>query len=172
MIPVETWFPVVTLLVGAGAGWALEAWREHRTRDREAAARAVAYREAQRLRQLEFQKITLLALQEQTTKFARLIGRMHHNDIMSHRKDGVEWGKVQMPEGLSTEILAAQQQISMLHVRVEDEAIRTLAQRLGTVYSSTAMAKSEDEAYAAMSPLSDILGAMNNRIGEILRQNG
>src|SRR5688572_11116413 len=106
MIPVETWFPVVTLLAGTALGGILEALRDGRARQREDGARRHAIDEANRLRRMEFQRVSLLSLQDECTKLIRHIGQMHHHDLISFRQGKGAWAQTPGPDSWGEASLA------------------------------------------------------------------
>lgn len=112
----EVWFPVMTLFLGAlakGIGdWLLES-RKART-DRE--ARRETREESVRAKVIEFQRTTLLELQEAAQALARATGRSQHEDRMAFRQSGA-WGKNQYSEGANQSSLDANISLTRLRVR-------------------------------------------------------
>ncbi len=170
MIPTDIWFPVVTLLVGTGLGGVLEALRDRRALRREAIARGHAQEEADRTRRREFQRATIIALQDECANLTRRIGQMHHHDAVSSADDGSKWATTPMPVELSQGALATAQQVGKLRVRVADGELRELVARLTTIYGNTGAARSEQAAQAAIAPLSHCIETINERIGVLLRE--
>lgn len=171
MIPTETWFPVVTLLMGTVLGGVLEALRDRRAMHREAVARHHAQGLADRLRRQEFQRATLLSLQDECTRLTRIIGQMHHHDMISFREGKGGWGKTPMPDDLSNGALAAMQNVNKLRVRLVDDDLRKMVAQLGRIYSDTGLARTEEAADAAIAPLSNSIEGINDRVGMLLRQS-
>jgi len=160
--------PVASLLAGTVLGGVLEALRDRRTVRRERIARMEARADADHVRTVEFQRTTLIALQIECTKLIRQIGQMHHFDAMSARDKG--WGKTMHPEGLSDGVLATLQQVGMLRVRVEDEAIRAISLHLTEISTKVGMARSEEEGNSAIAPLTTLVPDLNEKIGSVLRR--
>jgi hypothetical protein len=173
VIPVETWFPVVTLLAGTMIGEVLEALRDRRAMVREAIARAEARTESDRFRSIAFQRETLLAVQDHFTTFVRQIGEMHHHLLMAHYQSGKEgsWGSTRLPEALNDGIFGTAQQVGKLRVRIADEKLRGHLKKLNSIYSGVAIAKTEAESAGLMRELPDLVEALNERVGELLRQS-
>lgn len=172
MIPVETWFPVVTLFAGTIIGGVLEALRDKRALRREEIARQDARREADRVRRFEFQKATLIDLQDQCAILARQIGQMHHHDMTTFYRALQEdrWGSTQLPGALADEVLSTTQQVGKLQVRVADDDLRNLVHQLTTIYAQVSLAKSEHESEGHMTGLPGLVEALNNRVGRLLRE--
>jgi uncharacterized membrane protein len=121
------WFPVLTLLLGFAASWISEWFRDDRTSKREREAREAA-RQAQLFeRRANFQRETLLNLQDAVAKLARTTGRMHHLDSMNHRSTG-KWGGFLFPENLDDDAHQANVAVMLLTSRVRDEYIREVAE--------------------------------------------
>ena len=170
MIPADTWFPVVTLLFGTVLGGVLEALRDRRAIAREAAARAETRAEVDRLRRLEFQQSTLLALQDSVTDLIRHIGVIHHHDLVSYRLGAAEkWGETPLPDKKDTDILATVQLVGKLRVRADDAKLRTMVSEITGVYSGVGLARSEENAEAILHRLPDLVLAFHERIGILIR---
>tara|TARA_R110002020_G_scaffold424468_1_gene633716 strand:+ start:2253 stop:2774 length:522 start_codon:yes stop_codon:yes gene_type:complete len=172
MIPVETWFPVVTLLAGTSIGGVLEALRDNRALHRETIAREHSRLETDRLRKLEFQKGTLIELQDQCTILTRQIGQMHHHDMTTFYRALQEerWGVAQLPNGLSDAVLSSTQQVGKLQARVADDTLRHLVSQLTSIYAQVSVAKSEEASKLQMTKLSALIEALNSRVGQLLRE--
>lgn len=164
----EVWFPVMTLFLGAlakGIGdWLLES-RKART-DRE--ARRETREESVRAKVIEFQRTTLLELQEAAQALARATGRSQHEDRMAFRQSGA-WGKNQYSEGANQSSLDANTSLTRLRVRLADDEIRSLAEQFGAACSRHVACKSESDGDACIREAIDIFRELNERIGCALR---
>ncbi|MDI6835818.1 MAG: hypothetical protein QMD99_08900 [Rhizobiaceae bacterium] len=79
-IPSDVWFPVVTLIIGSVLKGLYDLMADQRVERREKAARLEMRHDAQMLRKTEFQRKTILELQEEVAKLARATGQMNHAD--------------------------------------------------------------------------------------------
>ncbi len=150
------WFPAFTALVAFVTGAILESLRDRRTskREREAAeatrAREREAREAARRgqrfeRRTNFQRQTLLDLQEAVMKVVRVTGEMNQQDEMAFRATG-EWQKEKFGEEVSNRAYAANRETLMFGVRVRDESVRNLVNELRDVSTSVMICGSREKA--------------------------
>ncbi len=140
MLSSNVWLPIVTLLTGAllagGAGW---------LRDRRAWARAREDRADDRLvRAAEFQRQTILSLQEALQKVGRAEGRMSHEDHMAF-KETQRWGENLHSPDASINAGAAMQDLQMLRSRIIDGEVRRLAARLAELFADELTASSREQ---------------------------
>lgn len=165
-----TWIlSAATLLVGY-ATKSLSDWLQHRrTAQRELASRAEQRNDQLRLRRAEFQRTTLLELQDAALKLARAAGAANYHDIMSLRRTG-KWQSELLPEQLSEELRLAQAATGTLAVRVRDEKVRQLIPDLKDQTVASALAGDETAARVALTNMTFIHTALNERIGELLRK--
>ena len=105
----------LTLIGGAGSEWL----RDGRVRAREESARRAARQEQRD----DFQRTTLIELQDSLQNYVRGIGAAVHFDEMSQRQHGRQ---TQLPHELSDQIHQAQVLTSKLATRVDDGEIRSL----------------------------------------------
>ncbi|WP_154722031.1 hypothetical protein [Ciceribacter sp. T2.26MG-112.2] len=168
ILPAEVWFPVVTLIIGVVLKGFYDSLADRRIARRERDARIETRRDARLLRRAEFQRETILALQEQLAKLTRATGKMHHADIMEFRKTRV-WGKGQFPDDANNNAFEATTQISVLRVRIDDDGVRDTASKFTSACASVALARSEDEAEARLRFAIGMLEELSEQIGEVLR---
>ena len=171
MIPVETWFPVVTLLAGTAIGGVLEALRDNRAGRREKLARVELRAETDRLRRLEFQKATLLELQDHYTIAVRQIGQIHHHQMKAFYQalQQDSWGASPLPSALDSGVLSTMQQVGKLRVRVADESLRRMLSELNSIYADICLAKSEQQSQTLIMRMPNLVEGLNDRMGELLR---
>lgn len=174
------WFPVITTLGGFFAGWLTELFRDGRTRrreheaaeatsNRERAARDAARREQRFERRTNFQRQTLLDLQDTVQKLLRVTGKMQHLDGIAHRSTG-EWHKQLYPDDVNNEAHLTNVQTTLLAVRVRDESIRSMAKDLREKCNSVFFSKNEAESERLILAAAAVFETLNERIGERLRQ--
>jgi hypothetical protein len=164
----ETWFPVVTLILGAVAKGIGDRVSDARKTKAEKVARQEQRLDAIHLRRAEFQRSTLLDLQTAMQKLARATGKASHDDLMAFRETG-EWGRNQISEEANTGALEGHASINILRVRVNDHHIRTIAGNFSSACSRHVFCKSEAESDACMKEMSKHMTELNERIGEVLR---
>jgi len=173
----DVWLPILSLVLGYAFALLTEAFRDGRQRQREEAARTAdrqAAREAKReeleQRHREFQRQTLLKLQEALHDLGRVYGEEHHADVMHGRKQGSWRPRAILGEELNLRAAATERRVNILASRVDDEGVRALAARMREAGSRLTFANSEDESFALLQSSIEPFGPLNDRIGEILRR--
>jgi hypothetical protein len=172
----EVWLPLATLVGGYLFSLLTEAFRDKRQRDREEAQREDEreVRETER-RQLaeaqrqEFQRSTLLELQEVLHDLGRTYGHMHYLDVMSLRKTGSWKPRPILDEEMNAKALAAEQRSNILLARVADESLRNLVRAIKEAGGRLTTAQSETESNEAIGRSFEAFTSANERIGELLR---
>jgi len=163
------WFPVFTALLGYIASLLTESLRDRRARDRERDARD-SLRRAQLLeRRANFQRETLIRLQDEVLKLARAAGRMNHLDEMEFRKTG-KWGGNLFPDGLSDGAFQANVTIMVLTSRVRDDRIREIAAAFRDHANSVGTSPTREADRKALEKMGELVEPLHARIGEVLRQ--
>jgi uncharacterized membrane protein len=147
----------------------LDWFRDKRTSKREHEARE-DMRKAQLFeRRANFQRETLLALQDAAVKLARAAGRMHHFDAMEYKKTG-KWGGQLLPAGLSSDAMQSSITIMILKVRVRDEVIRELVNNFRSHANRVGVTRSEQASQEALSKMAAVIEPLHDRIGDVLRK--
>src|SRR5690348_14887409 len=117
--PQSVWssiIPVVTLVVG----WALASLTEYWKGKRERTAKALERKEARIIRQNEFQRTTLLALQDAFTQLSESTGMGY-----GYRSTATDNQRPRLvPHSVLETYRGAQTQVSTLKARVQDDSIR------------------------------------------------
>jgi len=144
------WFPVLTSFLGFAASK-----REREARD--SASRAQRFE-----RRANFQRETLLNLQDSVAKLARATGRMHHFDLTEHRKTG-KWRASLFPEGFSDDAQQATVLVMLLTSRVRDDDIRELAETFRSAATWVTLCPNKEDSEAALSKMSETLGWLHKR---------
>jgi len=171
---------VFTAFLGYIASSISEWLRDRRASERERAtaeATSIREREAREAtrqvqlfeRRANFQRETLLNLQDAVVKLTRTAGRMHHIDEMEHRKTG-KWGGFSFPEGLSDDALQAGVAIMVLTSRVRDEQIREMVKTFKSNANRIGISPNEQATRKALEGMIEVLEPLHERIGEILRK--
>ena len=173
-------FPLLTALLGYLTSAFTEYFRDRRARERDrsaAAAMGVREREARQAarrmqlfeRRSNFQRETLLNLQDAVTQLARAAGRMHHMDEMEYRKTG-QWGGHLLPEDLDVISHEAMVKTLMFMVRVSDDRIREMMSTFRHHAAHVGICRTQRESQQAFDGMSAALGPLHERIGMILRK--
>lgn len=142
--------------------------RDHRSLKREREARYEARGEQMKQRRTEFQRQTLLDLQDSLAKLVRATGQGHHLDDMASRASG-QWQKQLWGDDLDERYRLAQVQTSLLGVRVANEDVRNDIEELKAASSKTALSPSKASADAELERMARAYERVNRRIGDLLR---
>jgi hypothetical protein len=130
----------------------------------------IQLRRAQLLeRRTNFQRETLIRLQDEAVKLARAAGRMNHLDEMEFRKTG-EWGGNLFPEVLSDGALQANVTIMVLTSRVRDDRIREIVTTFRSHANCVGTSPTRDADRKALAQMGELIEPLHTRIGEILRK--
>ena len=167
-VPPEAWFPVITLVIGATLKAVFDAFADRRIDSRSREARAEQRLDSIRLKRAEFQRTTLLELQEVVAQHARFAGQAHHQDMMAARSSGV-WGRQLLTDEVNDGIHKTQVRLALLKERVRDEKIRQLAELFVADCVAAGLAKSEADATNYMFGMRAHLTELQKRIGLALR---
>jgi hypothetical protein len=167
------WFPVVTPVVTLLLGYAPKSISElvghQRALEREREAREVARRDKLNEHRTDFQRQTLLDLQEALLNLTRTAGATHHEDIMAHRRTG-EWQKQRIGEELNENVCLAMVRTAILGVRVHDDLVREMVQQCRDYASTVSISPSPNDSEVAMAAMGSTLEELNQRVGELLRK--
>ena len=124
--------------------------RESQAREDERAAMRAAAQEAEERRRREFQRETLLELQEVLHDLGRAYGAEHHVDIMHGRETGSWHPKPMLSEEINKQGLEASQRSNILLARIDDVALRQYVQAMKDAGSRITQARSEPESNEAI----------------------
>jgi hypothetical protein len=163
------WFPSVTLLIGFATGAVTEWLRDRRTEGRERKARKEARRDQFLERRKDFQRQTLLDLQEAVMELIRTAGEMHYQDLMASRKAG-KWVSQPVTDELNERARIVQARTTLLSVRVRDDSVRGFVDELKGHASSLVVSKSQAESEATFANINPIFQKLNERVGQLLRE--
>jgi hypothetical protein len=174
-VPYEVWVPLAAVVVGYAGSLATEAYRGRRQSARDRERRADERSDVRALREQEildrrtqFQRETLLELQEVVHQLGRTYGQEHHQDTMTARTAG-KWDPRQLPERISDKNFEAQQRSSILVARVGDDLVRDAVQEMNEAGGRLTFAGSQAESDELMMRSLRAFDRANSRIGELLR---
>ena len=149
--------PVITLIVGYLGTLFTEGLRDARNE-----------RRAREARQGDFQRETIIELQEVLQRLGRATGAAHHHDFMENRRAGV-WGRSQLPEDVNQADFDSRVRAIALNSRVSDDQLRALVQQYLAVQGKLAFAKSEAESDVLMAESLERFELAISRAGELIR---
>ena len=172
----NVWLPLATLVGGYLFSLLTEAFRDKRQRDREERQREDEreVREAERRqeaedRRREFQRNTLLELQEVLHDLGRVQGHENYLDVMNFRKTGSWKPRPLLGEEMNNKALEAARRSNILLARVDDDTLRDLVRAMKDAGSKITFAESEEESNSAIRRSMEEFQKANERIGELLR---
>jgi hypothetical protein len=168
-ITTSNWFPILTLLLGY-ATKSLSDWLEYRRNTRrEREAREAVRRDKLFEQRTDFQRQTLLDLQEACMQLARSVGAIHHQDEMAFRSTK-KWCKQLLSDDLDEGNRLAQARTGMLGARVRDETIRELIDKFKTYSAEAIDSPTPNDSERAVISMTVVFAELNQRIGEVLRK--
>lgn len=165
----ETWFPIITLVLGIFLKGINDLIFDARKAKREKEARLELRLDTLNLRKIEFQRASLLDLQAAMQKLARATGKGHYDDLMAFQESG-EWGKNSLSEEANEGAFQAQTSLLALRVRVDDSEIRELADAFSFTCNHITLCKDKQSAEACFLRLQVHLQELNDKIGAALRR--
>ena len=168
-VSTTVWFPVLTLLLGYLAK-SITDWLQDRRRDkREVIARTEARRDQILLRRADFQRQTLLQLQDAISELTRKTAKANFTYTILQDEQGGEWGKHLLPEDDLESLRATRALASLLKVRVRDKLIVDLTDQVLTLSASSTTASSHKESFELFSQMSAVHDKIYSRLGQVLK---
>jgi hypothetical protein len=158
--------PVVTLVIGYAIKSFTDYFENRRAVAREREARDVTRKDRLFERRSNFQRETLLALQDAVTQLGRDTGAINHQNIMSLRTTG-KLGLI--TEEFNEGYRIRQATTSKLVSRVHDNSVRVLTDQFRDASVETIAATTEQEGNRAMNVAYAAFEQLNQRIGIVLR---
>ena len=157
----NVWIPVITFLLGQLSLIALEFYREIRVTAREKAAHELATWE----RRSEFQRETLLLLQEWSHKFttACVLEYYSRKELEKH---GNAPPKDLLPPPAVVEAIGF---MELYRPRIADSVVRGYADELVHGWTGFLHATSSEDEAKAMMRGDELQNLLNNRVGQLLR---
>lgn len=164
----EIWIPIATLILGYVGSLVTESFRDKRLATRERLASEAEREEFRTRRRDDFQRETLIELQDALLEVARQAGDLYHWDLKQHRETG-QWGRNPSPSDMDEIARRAHAKASALRVRVLDDELRKLVDEMTRTAVMIALAKSPIDAGGLLHEMSDKLVEVNERLGALLR---
>lgn len=164
-----TWLPLVTLVIGFVTATLTDFFKHRLQWTRERELKKEDRLEARALQQIDFQRTTLIELQEVSSTLARCTGAMNHIDIVEFNKTG-QWQKNQYSEEWSGKENDSRRRHIELTVRVDDQNVRELSNQFRDGCHKILYCTTPKEAEAALRSSIDTFETLNEAIGLKLRQ--
>ncbi len=120
-------------------------------------------------RRINFQRETLLDLQDAVMQLSRAAGSVYHHHFAAHARTA-EWHKEPLPDDLNESFRLSQVRTSVLAARVRDESVRQLVQVAKSEATAIAITDRGTESIRAFAGASATCDRLNDRIGELLRE--
>lgn len=118
----------------------------------------------------EFQRNTLLELQDSLSQNLRLIGRAHLEDLASYRQnDGVRSNLLSAE--LDQDIMLSNRKNAILTERISDDELRNNLKKLRQNMNDVLFAKSENESRNKLQIVSSCFEKLMEELGVVLRNN-
>jgi hypothetical protein len=117
----------------------------------------------------EFQRNNLLELQESLSKYLRLIGRAHLEELESFRKNSGEVNHIS--EGLDQELNLSVRKLLILNERISNDALRNNLKELRQKMNNVLFAKSAIESKEKLKKSTDYFEQFMEQLGIVLRSN-
>lgn len=156
--------PVVTLILG----WLLSAAGSWSKTRREERVREKLRHESKTDERVEFQRQTLLELQDVLYQLVRAAGHAYHEDEMAHKTTGV-WGRNLITEEWDQKEYEARVRANILVVRVANNALREKLVAFQNLTTQLNLARSVDVAAGLFLEAADMFEEINNDMGALIR---
>jgi hypothetical protein len=119
-------------------------------------------------RQADFQRETLLALQDALFRLSRSEAQVHRAMELTARQ-GTPWRQIKVPVELDEENRLIRAEAYVLKVRVSDDRVRELTNAVTSEVVMGGLTQSATQAAGALIAAQEAFAALNDRIGELLR---
>jgi hypothetical protein len=171
-----SWFSgTLSVLLGFGAKSVSDWFNHKRTLQRERETRDALRRDQLAERRANFQRETLLELQEAVQDLARATGASHHHDEMAYRQTG-KWQRERLGEELDQQVTLANRRVLLLTVRVRDESLRNTIKEFRQLTNQTEApnrnasdSELRDASFASLQKAVPLIEQIHERVGKILR---
>lgn len=118
----------------------------------------------------EFQRETLLQVQDALQDAMRLMVRANLEDVKAFHSGG-EWGKNYLGKELDQEVLLANRRMSLLVERIADDSLRSGLKIVNALLNQPGRAKSEAEAERGVHDAAAAGAKVMEHLGEVLRNH-
>jgi len=166
-IATETWFPVLTLVLGILLKGIFDYLSDRRLHSREQDDREDRRRNDYLLKSNEFQRQSLLDLQVELLGLLRHTAQIELEDLKISRRTGA-WGRDQLPDGISDSYREAVAAVIFLTSRIRDTEIKRMVKQLRTLSTAVILAKDEQEAELNMRLITEASEPVQSIIGDAI----
>jgi hypothetical protein len=174
-----SWFSGAFLvLLGFGTKFVSDWFQDKRTLQHERETRDALRRDQLAERRANFQRQTLLELQEAVQDLIRATGAAHVQDERAFKETG-RWQREKLGEEINQQIFLANRSVLLLTVRVRDKALRDAINRFRSLSNQTESftnlrsdasdSELRNASTAAMQNATTLIEQIHERIGELLR---
>lgn len=118
----------------------------------------------------QFQRETMLELQEQVAHLMRQIARANFEDLAAYQQTGT-WGKNKVGDELAEEHRAAMMRVAILSQRATDEQLRQQIENLSNASAHLTVARDPQEAEGQLERAQTTFNAIQERLGTLLRSH-
>jgi hypothetical protein len=161
----STLLPIITLMIGVILNAGIEYLRDGRVLKREQKARKIRREEAIASNRIEFQRETLLKLQDAINEVGRQTAKLHIHDL-KHLKTTGNWQEAVLPPEVDEADRAALSTVSILYVRVQDKDIKALVDEFRTDHNNTLKSVNSVVAEQAFAKMQNTFVRLNEKIGD------
>lgn len=165
----SVWFPVVSVVLGFICKGVLDHFSEQRRIEADRTSRREGRSEAARLRRIEFQRSSLIELQELLDSLGRYAARCHIEDVSAYRKTGT-WGRNMLEGSLSEDMRQAQSRAVLLESRIESDHIREAVAKFRNNVGLISLADTETQSDETLQSLAGLAKNLHDQIGLELRR--
>ncbi|PYV75386.1 MAG: hypothetical protein DMG96_17365 [Acidobacteria bacterium] len=166
------WLPVFTLLLGAGitlVATVITSLLQHRlTSQRERETRRELRRDQLAERRADFQRETLIQLQEATTDLSRAVGWASGQDETAFEQTG-QWGKREHHTDVDVQANVAMGRTLMFMVRLRDRPLRDLVEEFRIQVIQVLGSTDKQHSHRSFANMQDEYEKVQRRLGELLR---
>ncbi|WP_124363538.1 hypothetical protein [Pseudomonas sp. R3-52-08] len=162
------WFPVVTLVIGAFLKAFFDSWTEKRRAGFERESRVEKRKELILMQRIDIQRKALGDIQIAISDLMRCTTVLHLAECNMYQETG-SWGESELTEDVNDRSRSAFRQVTLTKVRVRDEHVRDMAERLSKLCSQASFAISHNAAEDAVLDAGSLFNEFNEKVGESLR---
>lgn len=164
----SVWFPVVTLVVGVFLKAVFDALTENRKSAVDKMLRVEKRKEVILMQRIDLQRKALGDIQIAISDLMRSTTVLHLAECKMFHETG-NWGEGEVSQDVNDLSRSAFRQVTLTKVRVRDEHVRDLAERLSKLCSQASYAISRSAAEDAVIDAGSLFNEFNEKVGESLR---
>lgn len=165
----ESWFPVLTLVLGVSLKAVFDLLSSSSKARIDKAVRVELRKEKILMQRIDLQRLALVDLQTALADVMRAAGTQYLFDLREQRNTG-SWGKGLMADTESESDRLAFRAVTLAKVRVHSSEVRNIAEQLISACASVGHAESMEEAKDWMTVSGNLFERANEIVGAELRQ--